>query len=137
MGAPYTGAPPSTVSRKVGVSAPVPDAPQLKKLANGHYRVRKPWTVNLGGRQWQVPAGYSSNGLTVPSFLKGSLGDGVQYKETWSAVFHDWLFTQPGVTRAQADRMFYDLMIAYGVSAEKARLMYNTVAAYSLTKSNR
>lgn len=136
-GAPSTALQPSTVSRKVGISAPVPDAPQLKKLPNGHYRVRKPWTVALGGRQWQVPAGYTSNGLTAPSFIKSSLGDGVQFKETWSAVFHDWLFTQPGMTRTQADRMFYELMIAYGVPAEKARLMYDTVAAYSLTKSNR
>ena len=137
MGVPSTALQNSTVSRKVATSAPVPDAPQLKKLPNGHYRVRKPWTVTLEGRQWQVPAGYTSNGITAPSFIKSSLGDGVQLKETWSAVFHDWLFTQPGITRAQADRMFYELMIAYRVAADKAKLMYDAVAAYSLTKSNR
>jgi hypothetical protein len=137
MGAPSAGQPPSTVTRKVGIAAPAPEVPQLKRLANGHYRVRKPWTVNLSGRQWLVPAGYTSNGITAPDFLKNSLGDGVEFKETWSAVFHDWLFTQPGVTRTQADKLFYDLMIAYGVPAEKAKLMYTTVSTYSLTKSIR
>lgn len=137
MGTPFAAGPASTMSRKVATSVPTPDAPQLKKLSNGHYRVRKPWTVNLDGRQWQVPAGYTSNGITGPSFIKSSLGDGVQYKETWAAVFHDWLFTQPGVTRAEADQTFHKLLIAYGVPAEKARLMYDAVAAYSLTKSNR
>jgi len=65
------------------------------------------------------------------------LGDGVEYRETWAAVFHDWLFTQPDISRTQADRMFYDLLITYGIPAQKAKLMYITVAAYSLKKSNR
>ncbi|MEO5916297.1 MAG: DUF1353 domain-containing protein [Luteolibacter sp.] len=137
-----TGLPPggrqvTPVSRQGGISAAPPEAPQLKRLPNGHYRVRKPWTVALDGRVWHVQAGYTSNGMTAPSFIKSSLGDGVEYKETWSAVFHDWLFTQPGISRSEADRMFYDLMIAYGVSSEKAKLMYTTVSTYSLTKSNR
>lgn len=114
-----------------------PAAPDLKKLPNGRYRVRKPWTVELNGRRWHVPKGYSSNGITAPSRVKDSLGDGVGYKETWAAVFHDWLFTQPGVSRSQADKLFYDLLIAYGVNSSKASLMYTTVSAYSLTKSVR
>jgi hypothetical protein len=114
-----------------------PDAPELKKLPNGRYRVRKPWTVDLNGHTWHVPKGYSSNGITAPSRVKSSLGDGVSHEETWAALFHDWLFTQPGISRSQADKLFYDLLIAYGVSSSKARLMYTTVSAYSLTKSVR
>ncbi|RYD39353.1 MAG: DUF1353 domain-containing protein [Verrucomicrobiaceae bacterium] len=116
---------------------PRPDAPELKKLKNGHYYVRKPWTVTINGRDWHIPKGYSSNGITAPARFKATLGDGIDHKETWAAVFHDWLFTQPGVSRAQADRMFYDLLIAYGVPNTKANLMYRTVSAYSLTKSDR
>jgi len=114
-----------------------PEAPQLKRLANGHYKVRKPWTVVLGNRSWQVPAGYSSNGITAPAGVKASLGDGVDHPETWAAVFHDWLFTQQGITRTQADQTFHDLLIAYGVPAGKASLMYTFVAAYSVSKSFR
>ena len=111
-----------------------PAAPELKRLKNGHYRVRRPWTVTLNGHAWLVQKGYTSNGITAPASIKASLGDGADHQETWAAVFHDWLFTQPGITRAQADRMYYDLLIAYGVSGTKANLMYRTVSAYSLTK---
>ena len=114
-----------------------PEVPNLKRLRNGHYRVRKPWTVIIGGRVWLVPAGYSSNGITAPAKMKSSLGDGVEHSTTWAAVFHDWLFTQPGVSRAEADRIFHDLLLAYGVPAHKAMLLYTTVSTYSLSKSFR
>lgn len=111
-----------------------PEAPRLKRLPNGHYRVKRPWNVEIGGRRWTVPAGYTSNGITGPAKVRSALGDGIQYRETWAAVFHDWLFTQPGISRATADRMFYDLLLAYGVEPGRARMMYSTVTAYSLSK---
>jgi hypothetical protein len=111
-----------------------PDTPQLKRLKNGHYRVRKSWTVDIGGRLWHVQAGYTSNGITAPAKLRSLLGDGIDQSTTWAAVFHDWLFTQPGITRAQADQLFYELLLAYGVPVNKARLMHSTVTAYSLSK---
>jgi hypothetical protein len=111
-----------------------PARPELIRLRNGHYRVKRPWTVELDGRRWTIPRGYSSNGMTCPSWMKSSLGDGVDHPETWSAVFHDWLFTQPGISRSRADGLFYDLLIAYGVPAQKARLMHASVSAYSLSK---
>ena len=114
-----------------------PEAPTLRRLKNGHYKVSKPWTVNIGGHNWQVPAGYTSNGITAPTRVKVALGDGVGHAETWAAVFHDWLFTQKGVTRKQADRMFRDLLIAYGVSSRKADLMYTFVSAFSTSKNLR
>ena len=112
-----------------------PEAPKLRRLENGHYRVTHPWTVELGANQWEIQRGYTSNGITAPRTIKRSLGDGVDYPETWAAVFHDWLFTQAGVSRDEADRHFYDLLIAFGVPQQKARLMHSTVSAYSLAKS--
>lgn len=112
-----------------------PAAPELKKLPNGHYRVRKPWTVVLNGRTWQIQKGYTCNGITAPDAIKKNLGDGVQHPETWAAVFHDWLFTQPGVSRQDADKAFHEILVAYGVPASKASLMYTYVSAYSMTKS--
>jgi Protein of unknown function (DUF1353) len=114
-----------------------PEAPTLKRLKNGHYKVSEPWTVTIQGLSWHIPAGYTSNGITAPARIKSALGDGVGHRETWAAVFHDWLFTQGGVTRKQADRMFRDLLIGYGVSARKADLMYTFVSAFSTSKSLR
>lgn len=116
------------------VFQPLPATPELKRLKNGHYYIRQPWTVELDGRRWVVPRGYSSNGITAPAMLKHSLGDGVEFPETWAAVFHDWLFTQPGITRSQADHAFYNLLLAYRVPADRAQLMFTTVSAYSFAK---
>lgn len=110
------------------------EAPHLRRLENGHYRVRRTWTVQINGRTYHVQKGYTSNGITAPSIIKANLGDGIHYPETWAAVFHDWLFTQPGISRSDADRLFYDLLRAYGVPDNKARLLYTTVSAYSTRK---
>lgn len=122
---------------KTPVSRNRPAAPDLVRLRNGRYRVRSPWKVELNGHQWHIKRGYTSNGITAPSHLKKNLGDGVDHPETWAAMFHDWLFTQPGITRSEADKLFYDLLIAYRVPQAKARLMYSTVAAYSVSKAIR
>jgi len=114
-----------------------PEKPVLKRKSNGHYRVAKPWTVEVGGRAWQVQKGYTCNGITASSKLKQYLGDGVDEPETWAAVFHDWLFTQPGISRAKADALFHQLLLDYGVPPLKARLMYSTVSAYSASKALR
>ena len=122
------------IKRQVAQQAK-PEAPKLKRLPNGHYKVDKPWTVIVGGYCWKIPVGYTSNGITAPARIKATLGDGVGHKETWAAVFHDWLFTQKGVTRKQADKMFRELLIAYGVSKRKADIMYAFVSAFSVTKN--
>ncbi len=114
--------------------AVTPQSPKLKRLKNGHYKVIEPWTVELNGKIWQVQAGYRCNGITAPKVVKQALGDGINKSTTWAAVFHDWLFTQPGMTRNRADRLFYDLMVAYGVPKEKAKLMHTSVQAYTLSK---
>lgn len=132
--APATMAPGGSSTARIPVNhAARPQAPVLKRLKNGHYRVRKPWTVVLNGRTFVIPKGYTSNGLTSPLRVKAAIGDGVDHPETWAAVFHDWLFTQPGISRETADQRFYDLLIAYGVAPGKANLMYTTVKAFSLS----
>ena len=127
--------PPQSVT--VPVSRSQLDAPTLERLKNGRYRTIKPWTVDLDGRHWAVPKGYSTNGITCPPWLKSSLGDGAGRPETWAAIFHDWLFTQARISRPEADRLFYDLLIAYGVPTQKAKLMHAAVVAYSLAKNIR
>ena len=112
-----------------------PLKPSLQRDKKGRYRVMKPWHVELNGQRWTIQTGYTSNGITAPAKVKTMLGDGVTRPETWAAVFHDWLFTQPGITRAKADSTFHELLLAYGVSPGKAQMMYSAVAAYSLSKS--
>lgn len=131
---PVTAYPPHSGARHTA-RAPRPAAPHLVRIRKDRYRVARPWTVELNGRRWRVQKGYVCNGITAPRHIRKFLGEGVDAPETWAAVFHDWLFTQPGMTRASADRLFHDLLIAYGVPPIKARLMYSGVAAYSASKT--
>lgn len=108
--------------------------PRLLRLKNGHYRVLEDWQIHLNGTRFVVQKGYTCNGITASDLVKMTLGDGVDYPETWSAVFHDWLFTQPGISRQEADRLFYDIMIAFRISPVKAKLMYAEVARRSFQK---
>jgi hypothetical protein len=118
-------------------SAKRPDAPVLVRVGKSRYRVVTLWVVRLNGRKWRVREGYTSNGITAPDRVRVLLGDAVDSPETWAAVFHDWLFTRPGVSRAEADRIFHELLIAYGVAPAKARIMYAAVSTYSVSKSVR
>jgi hypothetical protein len=121
----------------VPVAKMPPPAPALMRTKKGRYKVTRPWTLDIGGQRWTVQKGYTCNGITAPEKIRKSLGDGVQHPETWAAVFHDWLYTQPGMTRDKADRLFRELLLAYNVPAFKADLMFSGVSAYSATKSLR
>jgi hypothetical protein len=112
-----------------------PDAPRLVRIRKDRYRVSQPWTVELHGKRWRIQKGYVCNGITAPPKIRKLLGDGVDAPETWAAVFHDWLFTQPDMTRARADRLFHELLLAYDVEPFKARLIYSSVSAYSASKA--
>jgi len=117
-------------------SAKIPAKPKLEKLQNGHYRVLEDWSLNVSNRNFVVESGYTSNGITAPSYVKALLGDNINAPETWSAVFHDWCFTQEYLTRAQADDLFIQLMRDYRINAQKVSLMGTTVKGYSLYKGN-
>lgn len=93
----------------------------------------------IGWRGYVLPAGFMSDGATVPRFLWWFLppwGD----RATVAALFHDWLTTAhaegnplPGAeTRADCDRLFRECLIDLGVSAFKARLCWLGVRAYSI-----
>jgi hypothetical protein len=111
-----------------------PPKPKLKKLANGHYRVTKPWKVRLSGRTFHIQKGYTSNGITAPDYVKKSLGDNVNAPETWAAVFHDWCFTQKRISRSQADDYFIELMHAYHIPQYKIDMMGTAARGYTLYK---
>ncbi len=134
----YNGAPRNGQVRSAPMAARGrPEAPVLVRKKNGHYKVKRPWTVVLEGRVWHIPQGYSTNGITAPDKLKRVLGDSVDAPETWAAVFHDYLFTQKGTSRRENDRLFHELLLAYGVSPTKAKLMFSVVSAYSASKADR
>lgn len=109
--------------------------PVLEKLESRKYRLTEDWVVNVKSRSFLLKAGYTTNGITAPKFFRNLMGDGVNEKETWCAIFHDWCFT-PNIemSRKDADELFCDLMKQYKIPLWKRFLMCNVVKIYSSLK---
>ena len=113
-----------------------PKRPNLQRLTDGHYRVLNDWPVTVNGKRFLVQKGYNSNGITAPKSIKMMLGDHINAPETWTAVFHDWCFTQKNLTRLQCDIYYIQLMRDFKISPQKIQLMGTTVKGYSIYKGN-
>ncbi len=81
--------------------------------------------------QWRnrllfVPAGFRSDGASVPPFLWMSVSPKVDHRTIAGAIVHDFLYRSglPGWTRKDADKMFYDIIRADGLSWLKAKKAY-------------
>lgn len=59
-----------------------------------------------------VPAGFESDGASVPRFLWDSVTPAVDPRSIRAAIVHDYLYrnTPKGWTRKMADDLFYDLL---------------------------
>lgn len=78
-----------------------------------------------------LPAGFMSDGATVPRFLWWFLppwGD----RATIAALFHDWLCEESGLPRRDCDRMFRECLLDLGVSHWRAWPAWLGVRAASL-----
>ena len=73
-----------------------------------------------------VPAGFESDGASVPRFFWRAVfppGDAAALR---AAILHDWIYReQPeGWTRADADNLFYEVLVGDGVPKRRALLAY-------------
>lgn len=73
-----------------------------------------------------VPAGFESDGASVPRFLWGAVFPRDDRQALFGALVHDYVYrTHPfGWTKKDADNSFYELMRKGGVSYIRARKAY-------------
>lgn len=76
-----------------------------------------------------VPAGFESDGASVPRLFWRLVFPPTDTTALRAAVIHDWIYrTHPaGWTRAAADDLFYDLLIEDGVPRWRAWLAWSGV----------
>ena len=123
----------NTPSSKTNIITPL--KPNLKKLSNGHYQVLEDWPLTVSNRNFVVQKGYTSNGITAPQSIKTLLGDHINAPETWTAVFHDWCFTQNHLGRPECDSLYIQLMKDFKINPNKIALMGTTVRGYTVYKN--
>jgi len=94
-----------------------------KEDARGNvYTLREP--ITYAGLT--VPVGFESDGASVPRFFWRAVFPPGDTRALRAAFIHDYIYrTHPeGWTKAQADRLFRDLLVADGIPAWRANLAY-------------
>jgi hypothetical protein len=90
-----------------------------------------PLIVEVGdGERIEVPVGFTTDGASVPRWAQKVTGwDPWDDPQRWAGVVHDWLYSQPGVSKSRADSIFRALLASEGTSRWKRDAMYAAVVA--------
>ena len=111
-------------SRFIGtfVVTPLPDGRKIKLVQPLTY-------VDGQGGEWPVPAGFVSDGATVPRFA-WSFFPPLSGKYRIAAVVHDYYCQQRNRPWLQVHRVFFDAMRTSGVDIVTAKIMYAAVVSF-------
>lgn len=101
----------------------------LPKDRNGKAEVMEDWTVDVAGWTVFVPKGFKTDGASIPRFLWRVCGHPYEAPRVFAAIVHDGLYgnekwSPSGMTRAEADRVYRELLIKLGVSKTAAYVEY-------------
>ena len=88
----------------------------------GMWKIVEDWTLYYKGDLYDVPAGFETDGASIPRFLWRVCGTPLDVPRVFAAIVHDTLYSgmDPLATRAEADALYRDLQIALGISKFKA-----------------
>lgn len=87
-----------------------------------------PLVVQIDGERVEIPAGFTTDGASVPGWAQTI----TRWKpwddpQRWAGIVHDWLYSQPGVTKRHADEVFREILKSEGASWLRRTLMYAAV----------
>lgn len=85
--------------------------------------------TDRSGRAWIAPKGFTTDGASIPRVLWPFIGSPFTGKYRKAAVFHDAAYRTLGVTKDEADRMFYEAMLESGCDEILASLILEGVKA--------
>ncbi len=92
-----------------------------------HTPIKLEWLNGTTVFNVEVPAGFHTDLSSIPRVFRSIIPQvGPQNR---ASVLHDWAYEEgvPGMSRAQADRMFLDVMEWDGVSWLRRNVMYAAV----------
>ena len=104
-----------------------PQIELIRKAENGDiFRLTRDMKYRWHGVTFIVPAGFESDGASVPRFLWSSVSPQIDPRTLAGAIGHDFLYRRhpAGWTRAEADDFFYDVIREDGLSWWKAQKAY-------------
>lgn len=92
----------------------------------------KPEKIRFRGKNFVVPAGFQSDGVSVPPFAWPLITSQIDPESLRAGVAHDWIYRmQPaGWTRAEVDLLFLCFLIEDGLSVPRALTAYVFVRGF-------
>ena len=91
-------------------------------VRGGSWALAHDWTVVFRGEYYHLPAGFETDGASIPRPLWWICGTPLEVPRLYAAIIHDYLYGggDPDATRKDADDLYRDLQIALGVFRIKA-----------------
>ncbi|QBQ74834.1 tail assembly-like protein [Caudovirales GX15bay] len=84
--------------------------------------------VDDGDDKVTVPKGFTTDGASIPKIAQWMTGwTPWDEPQRWAAITHDWLYTQRGVGKLYADRVFRSVLESEGAPAFKRNVMFIAV----------
>lgn len=115
-------------------------SPELDPFYNSKHKrwewiLLKDWVVEYDGKIYTVPAGFVTDGATIPRFLWPIFGTPTEVPRLYVALIHDYLYTigpkedpkANGETRKLADRLYRDFNIQLGVPKLRTNIEYRFI----------
>lgn len=89
-----------------------------------------PLKFTFKGTEYEIPAGYESDGMSVPKAFWSTISPKVNFKTLVPSVVHDYLYSEHLGTRKEADLWYREALIANGFSKIKSYLVYAGVRMF-------
>jgi len=87
-------------------------------------RLVTPIRFEYNGQQYEVPAGYDSDGMSCPRFFWRMLSPKINHKTLVPSVIHDWMYEAKICSRKEADEFYHENLIRNGFGKVKSWLVY-------------
>lgn len=109
------------------------DEPVLLRAPRGRFALVHPFAADVDGVRYTVPAGFETDGASVPSVAWQIAGHPYSPSHLRAAILHDWMCRNPSAHRLSSigvHRLFHDALLSEGVARVRAALMYWAVALF-------
>ena len=83
--------------------------------------------IDSKGKKWTSPKGSVVDGATIPKAFQGIIGTPYGGEYVLASVIHDVAYDEKKESWQEVHRAFYDALLASGVEAQKASIMYMAV----------
>jgi hypothetical protein len=105
---------------------------------NGEWKLAHEWRVIFNGDLIKLPAGFSTDGASIPRFLWRVCGSPLDTPRLFAALVHDYLYRTGGTSadRKRADTIYREMQKKLGISAWKAGLEYYALRAFGGSSFN-